>query len=88
MPNDPVPGLLSRATEALDAEFGSLPAFEPAFESAADSAAMEQILAAVAELFADAAKEPFVFEVKTAPLSEVEKVWGEKESGVRAVFRT
>jgi NADPH2:quinone reductase len=52
------------------------------------SASMEQILAAVAELFADAAKEPFVFEVKTAPLSEVEKVWDEKESGVRAVFRT
>ena len=53
MPNDPVPGLLSRATEALDAEFGSLPAFEPAFESAADSAAMEQILAATAHRLGD-----------------------------------
>jgi hypothetical protein len=30
MPHDPVPGLLSRATELLEAEFAALPAFDPA----------------------------------------------------------
>jgi tyrosine decarboxylase/aspartate 1-decarboxylase len=53
MPNDLVPGLLSHATEALEAEFGSLPAFEPTSESAADIAAMEQILAATAHRLGD-----------------------------------
>ena len=42
MSNDPVPGLLARATEVLEAEFGSLPVFEPAPESAADLGAMQQ----------------------------------------------
>ena len=44
MHNDPVPGLLARATEALEAEFGSLPAFEPAAESSADVEAIERVL--------------------------------------------
>ena len=44
MSNDPVPGLLARATEVLEAEFGSLPVFEPAPESAADLGAMQRVL--------------------------------------------
>jgi glutamate/tyrosine decarboxylase-like PLP-dependent enzyme len=48
MLNDPVPGLLRRATEALEAEFAALPDFEPATESAADTAAMARVLEAAA----------------------------------------
>ena len=44
MPADPVPGLLSRATELLEEQFAAL----PAFESAADPAAMAPILEEVA----------------------------------------
>jgi tyrosine decarboxylase/aspartate 1-decarboxylase len=44
MPNDPVPGLLARATEVLEAEFGSLPAFEPAPESTINPEAIERVL--------------------------------------------
>jgi glutamate/tyrosine decarboxylase-like PLP-dependent enzyme len=44
MPLDPVPGLLSRATELLEAEFAAL----PDFPSATDPAAMAKILADVA----------------------------------------
>jgi len=48
MLNDPVPGLLSRAAEVLEAEFATLPAFAPALESAVDADAMAQILEAAA----------------------------------------
>jgi glutamate/tyrosine decarboxylase-like PLP-dependent enzyme len=44
MLNDPVPGLLRRATEALEAEFAALPDFEPAMERGADAAAMARVL--------------------------------------------
>jgi glutamate/tyrosine decarboxylase-like PLP-dependent enzyme len=44
MPTDPVPCLLSRATELLEEQFAAL----PAFNSAADPAAMAPILEAVA----------------------------------------
>jgi glutamate/tyrosine decarboxylase-like PLP-dependent enzyme len=44
MLNDPVPGLLARATEVLEAEFGLLPAFELAPESAIDGEAIERVL--------------------------------------------
>jgi glutamate/tyrosine decarboxylase-like PLP-dependent enzyme len=53
MPHDPIPGLLSRATEVFEAEFGSLPAFEPAFESAPDTAAMARVLEATAHRLGD-----------------------------------
>ncbi len=53
MPTDPVPGLLARAAEALEAEFGSLPAFDPAPESAASPQDMEAILAATAHRLGD-----------------------------------
>ncbi len=48
MSNDPAPGLLARATEVLETEFGSLPVFEPAPESATDPQAMERVLEATA----------------------------------------
>ncbi len=49
MTHDPVPGLLSRATKLLEAEFGALPAFgEPVPE-----AAMEWVLEAVASRLRD-----------------------------------
>src|ERR1017187_8060528 len=44
MLQDPVPGLLSRATELLEAEFTSL----PPFETAVDPGAMAQVLEATA----------------------------------------
>ncbi len=47
---DPVPELLARATEALDAEFASLPAWEP---PAADPAAMASVLGEVARRLGD-----------------------------------
>src|ERR1035438_669107 len=53
MSNDPVPSLLARATKVLEAEFGSLPAFEPASVSATDTEAMERVLEAVAHRLGD-----------------------------------
>jgi len=46
---DPVPGLLSRATELLEAEFATL----PKFESALETAAIESVLAGAAHRLAD-----------------------------------
>jgi glutamate/tyrosine decarboxylase-like PLP-dependent enzyme len=53
MLNDPVPGLLQRATEALDTEFAALTDFAPAMESAADPAAMASVLETVARRLGD-----------------------------------
>lgn len=49
MPKDPVPALLSRATELLEAEFEQLPAFDPS----ADMEAAAGVLAAVAHRLGD-----------------------------------
>jgi glutamate/tyrosine decarboxylase-like PLP-dependent enzyme len=49
MLQDPVPPLLSRATELLEAQFASL----PAFEAAVDEPAVERVLEAVALRLAD-----------------------------------
>src|ERR1017187_10349703 len=49
MPQDPVPSLLSRATELLEKQFAALPAFEPT----ADPAAMERVLEDVARRMGD-----------------------------------
>jgi glutamate/tyrosine decarboxylase-like PLP-dependent enzyme len=49
MPHDPVPGLLSRATELLEKQFAAL----PAFESAADTSAMVRVLEDVARRMGD-----------------------------------
>ena len=51
------------------------------------SASLEQILKALAEFFQAAAEKPFHFEVKTAPLRDVEALWNEKEQGTRLVFQ-
>jgi tyrosine decarboxylase/aspartate 1-decarboxylase len=49
MLQDPVPGLLARAAERLEGEFGSL----PAFQQAADSTAIEQVLDEAAHRLGD-----------------------------------
>ncbi len=49
MPRDPVPDLLSRATELLEEQFGAL----PAFEEAVDQAAIAQVLEGVARRLGD-----------------------------------
>ena len=49
MPHDPVPSLLSRATELLEAEFATLPALEPD----AETAGAERVLATVAHRLGD-----------------------------------
>jgi len=49
MPHDPVPGLLSRATELLEKQFAAL----PAFESAADPSAIARVLEDVARRMGD-----------------------------------
>jgi glutamate/tyrosine decarboxylase-like PLP-dependent enzyme len=49
MPHDPVPALLSRATELLEKQFAAL----PAFESAADTSAMVRVLEDVARRMGD-----------------------------------
>ena len=49
MPQDPVPGLLSRATELLEKQFAAL----PAFESAADPSAIARVLEDVARRMGD-----------------------------------
>ena len=53
MPRDPVPGLLARATEALEAEFCRLPDFDPATHTASGTAAMAGILDIVAHRLGD-----------------------------------
>ena len=49
MPNDPVPSLLSRATELLEAEFAAL----PPFQAVQDPAAMAQVLEETAHRLGD-----------------------------------
>ena len=52
------------------------------------SASLDEILKAVAEFFELAATQPFEFNIKTAPLSDVEALWNARESdGVRLVFQ-
>lgn len=51
------------------------------------SASLDQIRTAVAEFFTIAATQPFQFNVKTAPLSDVEVLWNSPEQGTRLVFQ-
>jgi NADPH:quinone reductase-like Zn-dependent oxidoreductase len=51
------------------------------------SASLDQIWQGVAELFNAAAQEPFQFNIKTAPLRDVESLWNSPEQGVRLVFQ-
>jgi NADPH2:quinone reductase len=51
------------------------------------SASLDQILQALAEFFQVAAKEPFQFHTKAAPLRDVEMLWNTAEEGTRLVFQ-
>jgi NADPH:quinone reductase-like Zn-dependent oxidoreductase len=51
------------------------------------SASMEQIFAALAEFFKQAAKTPFAMKIRTASLKDVEALWTARESGARLVFQ-
>jgi NADPH:quinone reductase-like Zn-dependent oxidoreductase len=50
------------------------------------SASLEQILLAVADFFTLAVAHPFTFNLKTAPLSDIESLWSTKEEATRLVF--
>jgi len=69
----PAASLRSSGLELLGSGFGS--------------ASLERIRAAVGELFKIAATKPFQFNVKTAPLSDIEAHWNSPEQGTRLVFR-
>jgi NADPH:quinone reductase-like Zn-dependent oxidoreductase len=51
------------------------------------SASLDQIRQALAEFFLVAAKEPFQFHTKSAPLRDVESLWNSVEEGTRLVFQ-
>jgi NADPH2:quinone reductase len=51
------------------------------------SASLDQILVALAEFFQVAAREPFQFRTKAAPLRDVEALWNEADGGTRLVFQ-
>jgi NADPH2:quinone reductase len=51
------------------------------------SASLAQILLALAEFFQVAAKEPFQFHTKAAPLRDIETLWNTAEEGTRLVFQ-
>ena len=51
------------------------------------SASLDQILNALADFFQVAAKEPFQFQTRAAPLRDVEALWNEAEGGARLVFQ-
>jgi NADPH:quinone reductase-like Zn-dependent oxidoreductase len=65
--------LRSSGVEVLGSGFGSVE--------------LKDIMKAVAEFFAAAAKKPFTMKVEQVPLSDVESAWSRKEEGVRIVFR-
>jgi NADPH2:quinone reductase len=51
------------------------------------SASLDRIREALAEFFQVAAKEPFRFQTKTAPLRDVEALWNVSEGGTRLIFQ-
>ncbi len=51
------------------------------------SASMEQIFAALAEFFEQAAKMPFATKVEAVPLRDVETLWNAPERSARLVFQ-
>lgn len=53
MSHDPVPALLSRATEVLEAQFAALPDVEPASKTGVDSAAIARVLENTAHRLGD-----------------------------------
>ena len=69
----PAAALRSSGLELLGSGFGS--------------ASLVQLLAALAEFFQAAVRQPFQFETKSAPLRDVEALWNRSEQGVRLVFQ-
>ncbi len=69
----PAEALRSSGLELLGSGFGSVP--------------IELILRSVSEFFAEAARQPFQFNLRTAPLRDVEKLWNSQEQGARLVFQ-
>ena len=65
--------LRSSGVEVLGSGFGSVE--------------LKDIMKAVAEFFAEAAKKPFAMKIDQVPLRDVEAAWSRKEEGVRIVFR-
>ena len=51
------------------------------------SASLDQLRQALADFFQVAAKEPFQFQTKAAPLRDVEALWNNAEEGTRLVFQ-
>ncbi len=51
------------------------------------SASLDQLRAAITEFFQAAATKPFDFNLKTAPLRDVESLWNSAEQGTRLVFQ-
>jgi NADPH:quinone reductase-like Zn-dependent oxidoreductase len=51
------------------------------------SASMQEIFAALAKFFEQAAKTPFVTKIQTAPLRDIEALWNAPERGARLVFQ-
>ena len=51
------------------------------------SASLDQIRQALTEFFQVAAREPFQFQTKAAPLREIETLWNHAEEGTRLVFQ-
>jgi NADPH2:quinone reductase len=51
------------------------------------SASLDQIRVALSEFFEVAAKEPFQFHTRVAPLRDVKQLWNNKEEGTRLVFQ-
>ncbi|GGH17059.1 quinone oxidoreductase family protein [Silvibacterium dinghuense] len=50
------------------------------------SASLEELVTSIRDFFATAAVQPYSFEVKAVPLSEVEALWNAKEQATRLVF--
>jgi NADPH:quinone reductase-like Zn-dependent oxidoreductase len=69
----PAEALRSSGLELLGSGFGSVP--------------IELILRSVSEFFAEAARKPFQFNLRTAALRDVEKLWNSHEQGARLVFQ-
>ncbi len=51
------------------------------------SISMERIFQSLAEFLKEAVNKPFVIETKAVPLRDVERMWGEPQSGTRIVFQ-
>ena len=51
------------------------------------SASLEQLRVALSEFFQVAAKQPFQFQTKAAPLRDVEALWNNAEEGTRLIFQ-